>query len=300
MKRIARDKVTCLFSKDAEAVDQIAPGEPVVFETQNAVGGRVHTHDDALHVRVTREQANPATGPVAVTGAEPGDTLAVEILNIHLLGDGYARVTIGGVILDELDPPAANLTPIRDGMIQFNEILRFAAQPMVGVMGVAPAGESTTAFYPGAHGGNMDITAAGIGSTVYLPVAVPGALLAMGDVHARMGDGELTGGGIESCADITVETSIRKGLGWQRPVIQTPDAWCTCANAPTLEAAIRQATSDMTTLLANTLGMSREEAFILIGAAGDARIGQAAGLGDGMDCTAYLRMTKEILPTVFL
>ena len=297
MKRIIRDHLTCLLSRDQQPVAEIAPGEPVIFETLDALGGRITNREDALRVSIPREQGNPATGPVRVSGAESGDTLAVKIHDIKLGDFGYGRVKSGGVIFDELSPPAANLTPIRNGMVQFNERIRFAVRPMVGVIGVAPAGDPVHTFYPGPHGGNMDNNAAGIGSTVYLPVSTPGALLAIGDVHARMGDGELNGGGLDIDAEVTVEVILHKGLGWRWPVIETADAWCTCANSPTLEGAIRQATSDMTTILAKALGMSREEAFILIGAAGDARIGQAATLG--MDCTAYLRMTKEILPTAF-
>jgi amidase len=295
MKRITRDYLTCLLSRDAEPVAEIAPGEPVVFETLDALGGRVKTREDALQVSISREQGNPATGPVKVLGAEVGDTLAVKILDIKLGAFGYGRVKSGGVIFDELNPPAANLTPVQDGMVQFNDCIRFSPRPMVGVVGVAPAGDPVHTFYPGPHGGNMDINAAGVGSTVYLPVSMPGALLAIGDVHARMGDGELNGGGLDIDAEVTVEVALLKRLGWRRPVIEMPDAWCACANASTLEQAIRQATSDMTTILALALDMSREEAFILIGAAGDARIGQAASLG--MDCTAYIRMTKEILPS---
>jgi len=116
-------------------------------------------------------------------------------------------------------------------------------------------------------------------------------------VHASMGDGELNGGGLDIDAEVTVQVSLHQGLDWKWPVIETPDAWCTCANAPSLAEAIRQSTSDMTTLLARSLAMSREEAFILIGAAGHARIGQAAGLD--MDVTAYIRVSKDILPAVF-
>jgi amidase len=266
----------------------------VAFETLDAVGGQIRSHSDALTVSLPPEEANPATGPVRVVGAEPGDTLAVEIASIALGKCGYGRVKRGGVIIDELEPPAANLTPVRDGIVHFNERISFAARPMVGVVGVAPCGDPVATFYPGPHGGNLDINDLGIGATVYVPVTVPGALLAIGDVHASMGDGELTGGGLDIDAEVTVRVSLHKGLGWSRPVIETPHAWCTCANAATLVEAIRQATSDMTTLLAERLDMSREEAFILIGAAGDARIGQAAGLP--MDVTAYVRVRRNILP----
>jgi amidase len=297
VKRITRQHVTCVLDKTATPCAEIAPGERVVFETLDALGGRIATREDALRLVLPPEEGNPATGPVTVIGARAGDTLAVQILDIALGDFGYGRVKRGGVIFDELDPPEANLTPVREGVIQFNDQIAFAARPMVGVVGVAPAGEPVHTFYPGPHGGNLDINAAGAGSTVYLPIAVPGALLAIGDVHARMGDGELNGGGLDIDAEVTVTVSLLQGLGWRWPVIETADAWCTCACAPTLELAIRQATSDMTTVLSRALQMSREEAFILIGAAGDARIGQAASLD--MDRTAYVQMTKEILPSAF-
>lgn len=297
MRRITREHLTYVFGPDERPVADVSPGETVLFETLDALGGRIHTLEDALTVVLPHEIANPATGPVRIIGAQPGDTLAVTIRDIRLGAFGYGRTRAGaGVIADELNPPRANLTPVRDGMIQFNDRIRFAAKPMVGVAGVAPL-QPVQTFYPGRHGGNMDINALMVGATVYLPVAVPGALFAIGDVHARMGDGELTGGGLDIDAEVTVEFQLYSDLHWPGPVIETEDAWCTCANAPTLAEAIRQATSDMTTLLANALGISREEAFILIGAAGDARIGQAAALD--MDTTAYLQMSKEILPRAF-
>jgi amidase len=239
MRRIARQHVTYVFGKGVQPCGEIPPGERVVFETLDALGGRIATREDALRLVVPPEEGNPATGPVSVVGANAGDTLAVHILDIKLGSFGYGRVKRGGVIFDELNPPEANLTPVRDGVIQFNRHLSFAARPMVGVVGVAPAGDPVHTFYPGPHGGNLDINAAGIGATVYLPVAVPGALLAVGDVHARMGDGELNGGGLDIDAEVTLSVSIYSGLGWRWPVIETADAWCACANAPTLELAIR-------------------------------------------------------------
>jgi amidase len=297
MKRISRDRFTNVFDKSQPPVARIEPGEPVVFETLDALGGRVKTHADALSVTLPHSLGNPATGPVWVEGARPDNTLAVTILSIQLGAFGYGRVKGGGVIFDELQPPVANLTPIRDGVVHFNERITFPARPMVGVIGVAPAGEPVHTFYPGPHGGNLDINELGIGATIYLPVAAPGALLAIGDVHASMGDGELNGGGLDIDAEVTVETALHSNLGWTRPVIETVDAWSVCANGPDLAAAIRQATSAMVTLLARRLEMSREEAFILVGAAGDARIGQAAGLD--LDVTAYLRISKTILPSAY-
>ena len=298
MKRITRDHVTYLFGPGQQPVAQIAPGELAVFETLDARGGRAKSRADLLTLRLPRTQLNPATGPVRVVGARPGHTLGVTIVDIQMAELSGGRVMDAGVIRDELQLPAGVMARVQDGIIHFNECIHFAARPMVGVVGVAPAGAPVASFYPGAHGGNLDINAAGVGSTVYLPVTVPGALLAIGDVHASMGDGELTGGGLDINAEVTVLVGLHSGLDWPRPVIETGNAWCTCANGPNLAEAIRQATSDMTTLLAQRLHLSREEAFILIGAAGDARIGQSAGLAE-MDVTAYVQVGKEILPTAY-
>ena len=298
MQRISREHRTCLFGGDQQPVTRVSPGHRLLFETWDALGGRVKTTQDALTLSLPPTQLNPVTGPVWVQDTQPGDTLAVRICDIQLSARGQCRLKPGaGVIIDELQPPAANLIPVQDGVVHFNERIRFAARPMVGTIGVAPAGDNVSSFHPGPHGGNLDINEAGIGATIYLPVAVPGALLAMGDVHATMGDGELTGGGVDINADVTVELGILRDLGWQRPVIETVQAWCTCASASTLADAVRLATRDMVTLLARRLHMSREESFILVGAAGDARLGQASE--SGIDATAYVRISKEILPSAF-
>jgi amidase len=310
MLRISRAHTTCIFGPDQPPVARVAPGETLLFEAQDAQAGTVETHDDALNIVLPITQANPVTGPVYVTGARPGDTLAVRILDIRLGPRGLGRVRPGrGVLGDKLSAPAANLIPIEGDRVRFNERIHFPIRPMVGTIGAAPADGSIPSYHPGPHGGNLDINAATIGSTVYLPVAMPGALFSLGDVHASMGDGELTGGGIDIAADVVVQLALHHHLGWRRPVIETfsgsefagacglAGSWCTCASAPTLAEAIRLASHDMTTLLSERLGMSYEESFILVGAAGDLRLGQAAQVG--VDVTAYLCIPKTILLTAF-
>jgi len=196
MKRISRAQTTCLFGPGQEPVATASPGEMVLFETEDAQAGRVQNLDDALSIVLPITEANPVTGPLYVQGAQPGDTLAVRIVDIRLAARGLGRVRPGrGVLGDGLRTRAAKLMPVREGMIHFDERLRFAARPMIGTIGTAPADTSMASYYPGPHGGNLDINAVSIGATIYLPVAVPGGLLSIGDVHASMGDGELTGGG---------------------------------------------------------------------------------------------------------
>jgi len=297
MKRISRAHTTCLFGPDQRPVAEVSPGETVLFETEDAQAGRVQSLADALTIVLPVDEANPVTGPLHIQGARPGDTLAVRIVDIRLASRGLGRVRPGrGVIGDTLRKRAAKLMPVRDGVVHFNERIHFAARPMIGTIGTAPADESIPSYYPGPHGGNLDINAVSVGATVYLPVAVSGGLLSIGDVHASMGDGELTGGGIDIRANVVVQVGLHHVLGWPRPVIETAQAWCTCANGPRLAAAIRLASGDMTQLLAKELGLSFEESFILIGAAGDVRIGQAAQVG--VDVTAYLCISKAILPAI--
>lgn len=297
MKRIKRDACTNLFGPDVSPAAILEPGETAVFETDDAAGGRITTLEDALTVRVPHNLANPATGPAYIVGTEPGDTLSISILEIALGAQGWGRIKSGGgVIIDELAPPAARVIRAEGGVLLFNRSIRFKARPMVGVIGVAPL-EPVHTFYPGSHGGNLDINEVQAGATVHLPIRVEGALLSIGDVHASMGDGELTGGGVDIPAEVTVAVEVIKGASLSYPLIETADAWCACAHAQGLEEAVRLATLAMTDLLANRLGITREEAFILIGAAGDARIGQAAALD--IDATAYVRISKEILPEVF-
>lgn len=291
MERITKEKTTCVFAKETPPVLTVDAGTEITFETLDASGGRIHSEQDGLTVFPPREEANPATGPVYVRGAMPGDSLIVDILGIRLSAYGYTRIRPGsGVIIDELKPPRARIVYVEGDTVVFSPTLRFPARPMVGVIGVAPAGDPVATFYPGPHGGNLDINDITVGARLYLPVAVEGALLCIGDVHATMGDGELTGGGVDINAEVTVRVDVLKGRCWQRPWLETPTAWVTIGNAPSLQEAIRLATSDMATLLAERLSISREEAFMLIGARGDARPGQAADLD--MDATARVGVPR--------
>ena len=291
MHRISNTSVSHVFSRSAAPVLEIDPGESVCFQTLDASNNTARTMEDALTKLTPPENANPVTGPVLIRGAEPGHTLAVRIDRIDLGPQGYSRITSsGGVIIDELDPPAAKLPRAQGDTVLFDDRISFPIRPMVGTIGVAPSGEAISTFHPGDHGGNMDQNDVRIGSTVLLPVSVSGALLSLGDVHGSMGDGELTGGGFDVDAEVTVTIDLRKDDPWLRPRIETEDEWICCANARDLRDAIRIATSDMATFLSLRLDITREEAFILIGCRGDARIGQAAALD--LDATARVAVPR--------
>ena len=197
MKRVTRDHTTYVLTREIVPVLEIDPGEEVTFETLDASGGRIRTVQDGITFYPSPEETNPATGPISVRGAHPGDSLVVQILSIRLGPYGYSRIKpgAGGVIIDELRPPVARILSIESDGALFSPGVRVPLRPMIGTIGTAPAGPGVPTYYPGPHGGNLDINDVTVGATIYLPVNVEGALLALGDVHAGMGDGELTGGG---------------------------------------------------------------------------------------------------------
>jgi len=295
VKRLENTSTSHVFSRELAPALTISPGQTVCFQTLDAANNQVRTVAEALTRLTPPDRANPVTGPVAVRGAEPGQTLSVHLDRIVLGPQGYSRIRPGGgVIIDELSPPAAVIPRVRGSTVHFTDRISFPVRPMVGTLGVAPDGPAVASFYPGDHGGNMDHNDVREGSTVFLPVAVPGALLSLGDVHASMGDGELTGGGCDIEAEVTVTVGLSDGCPTPRPRIETESEWICCANAPDLREAIRIATRDMTSFLASRLGIAREEAFILIGCCGDARIGQAAALA--VDATARVAVPKISTP----
>jgi amidase len=289
MRRLTRDQITYRFAPDVAPVAEIEPGETVLLETLDAASGRLQRAEDVA--RFTRERdpnrVNPATGPIAVRGARPGDELRVEILEIRLEPQGYTRFAPGaGVMRDELREPRAMIVRVEGGTLVCDNGLRFPARPMVGVIGTCPADAEYTTAKPGPHGGNLDFNHMTTGIVAHLPVFVPGALFALGDLHASMGDGEVTGTAIEISGEVTVRIDLVRGSGLRKPWFEDAESWITYGNAPDLEEAVRIAVAEMATFLTERLRIDREEAFLLLTARGDVRIGQAARCG--IDATAYV------------
>lgn len=294
MKTLNRDQVIHRFSRDIPPAAEIDPGERVLFEVLDTSNGKVKTSEDAADLARTRnpEKVNPATGPVYVRGAQPGDTLVVDILEIHLDGHAFTRLLPGnGVLAGEVEAPRGRVVRVTDGRIDFGDGISFPARPMVGVIGTAPESGEISTFHPGDHGGNMDLLDVTAGTRVYLPVSVPGALFALGDVHASMGDGELSGVALEAGGTVLVRIDLRKGEPVARPWMERDDAWISYGCGMTLEEAIRTATRDMVALLGRKLGLDKESAFMLVSATGDIRIGQSSFI-PGVEMTARLVMPK--------
>ncbi|EHM54952.1 hypothetical protein HMPREF9080_01063 [Cardiobacterium valvarum F0432] len=149
---------------------------------------------------------------------------------------------------------------------------------MIGVIGTAPAGEAVSCGTPDAHGGNMDTKIISEGTTLLLPVNVAGALLAMGDLHAAMGDGEVGVSGLEIKGVVEVEVHVIKGRPYPQPLAIMADACHTIASAPTLDQAAEMVTLMMSDLLCAHGGLDANRAIALQSIAGDVHICQMVDL----------------------
>ena len=214
------DQSVYSFSKNSTPVTSADPGELLMFKTMDCFSNRLKTEEDLItDLSYSYDVANPAAGPVYINGAQPGDVLVVDILDIQVAQQGVISTSEGcGPLHDDMDI-RTRVVPVKDGLAEFNGV-KFPIDPMIGVIGTAPDGEDVIDGYPGNHGGNMDSKLIKKGARVYFPVRVDGALLQMGDVHATMGDAELCGTGIEIPAEILVKVSLIKNFELHWPVTE--------------------------------------------------------------------------------
>ncbi|MFQ6063993.1 MAG: acetamidase/formamidase family protein [Candidatus Bathyarchaeia archaeon] len=294
MKKIFNTHVIYEFSKKNNPVLEVDSGERVVFDTLDALGGQIKSERDTMK-SIDFTKVNPATGPIYVKTACPGDALVVEIEDINIGKKGIMLAVPGlGILGDKVTLPTTKIVPIVGNKAVFSEYIALPIRPMIGVIGVAPAADPIPCGTPGDHGGNMDTKDIAPGAKVYLPVFVNGALLAMGDVHAVMGDGEACGTGIEIAATVTVKVDVVKAFPIRRPIIETKDSFMTVASGENLEDAVKLAVEDMVGTISKVLKISFEEAYMLTSAVGDAKVSQMVD----PQRTARLRVSKEIIQSL--
>lgn len=275
MKRILGNKVIYKFTNSMDHVEVVSPGEIIKVETNDCFFQQVCNENQIL-TEIDYDRLNPATGPIYVEDAEPGDLLEVKIISINVHNKGVAAVVPNeGVLGDQVTKPIIKVLDIEDGYAIFNGI-KLPIRPMIGVIGVAPAkedGEWATDS-PWKHGGNMDTNDIVAGSTLYFSVNQEGALLALGDCHAIMGDGEICFTGLEVPAEVTLEINLVKNKTTKWPLLQTGSHTMVIASGESLESALYEATSETVKLLKNALDLEWEEAYILTSLAVDLKISQ--------------------------
>jgi len=259
MRRLSKERHVYSFSAQHTPAYEVSLGEPFVVETWDAFAGRYTEADGG---RSAEGKANPATGPICVQGVEPGEAVAIEILSIQPVGTGILRTR-----------EAVLKIPMEGGFAVLGGV-PWRLEPMVGVLGVAPARGAYDCKVPGPCGGNLDTSDVCAGAVLHLVAQVPGALLAMGDVHALMGEGESNGMGIEVGADITVRVRVERQPLTMFPYILLEDRLVVVASAETLDEACRMSVLETRRIVEGHLGVGAEEARLLVGVLGNVRVSQ--------------------------
>src|SRR5438552_1612253 len=235
---LSRDQVIWSFGPDLQPVLEIGPGDTVTFQTNDCFTGQIRSEAD-LVTEIDLSRINGATGPVAVRGAEPGDSLVAEILDVRPVEWGVATLIPGfGQLIEHVQAPVTRLFDVRDGEIRMHDRIRFPAKPMVGVVGVATDGDTLSNGLAGRHGGNLDDQLHGPGARIFFPVRQPGGMFAVGDMHASMGDGEICFTGVEISGEVTVRFDLLKGKQARWPVTELADRWMAHATADEFSAAL--------------------------------------------------------------
>jgi amidase len=276
MRSLSSRKVIFKFSSKNKPAYSVDFGERVVVETRDAFDSQIKTARKIFE-DVDMERVNPATGPIEVRGLNSGETLCVSIEKIKCASKGLIMCSPDlGNVGSLVRRSRTKLVDIAGGKVRLGKDLVIDANPHVGVIGVSPRTGEFPTYYPGDFGGNMDTVDICERSKLYLPTYVDGGMVAIGDVHAAMGDGEVCGTGVEVAAELTVVLDRSEDLEVKRPMIETPTRWIAYAAAKTLDEAARIVTEDMVRFIASKRGVTFEDAYMLASVGANLGISQVA------------------------
>ncbi|MFD1361879.1 acetamidase/formamidase family protein [Lentibacillus salinarum] len=269
-------------------IAEVESGQKVTYEITESSGGQFTRHSTAKDVKnMDFGKVNPVAGPVYVKGAEPGDTLEIEMLDFRQLDWGWTAIIPGfGLLADEFDEPAIKTFDLtHPHKTAFLDGIDLFIKPFPGTVGVAlPEEGNFSVVPPRKNGGNMDIRHLTRGTKLYLPVWVEGALFSIGDTHAAQGDGEVCGTAVEASMEATIRFKLHKGKSIAEPRYEipgppTPEAdsrgyYVTTGHGADLVDASRNAIRYMIEHLVDTYKMTDQEAYMLCSVAVDLRISE--------------------------
>jgi acetamidase/formamidase len=268
-------------------------GDTVVVWTRDVSDNQITPDSDTSVIAgLDWDRVYPLLGPIGVHGAAPGDTLAIEVLDIRTQGWGWTAILPGLGLLPEdfpdaylrvFDLPYGDVAYLRDD-------IAIPLEPFFGTMGVCPAGASAQPVMPpGVFGGNMDVRQLVRGSTLYLPVQVEQALFSCGDAHACQGDGEVCVTGLEAPMFAALRLTLQKGRSIPAPQYRTPGPltprvdsapfYATTGVGGDLYVAAQDAVRAMVDHVATTYSLGREDAYVLCSLAVDLKISEIVDAG---------------------
>lgn len=289
--------VLTIRSGDTVTVDTLS-GEPADLPDPSSGFAVLPEHREVLAAGYTGPGPHLLTGPIAVEGAKAGDVLEVRIRDLKLLQNwGWnLQVPLLGTLPEDFPDLRRMHVPL-DG--QKNQVRmpwgqELALEPFFGNFGVAPPLHwgRLSSKEPRAFGGNMDNKELGVGTVVYFPVFVDGALFSAGDGHALQGDGEVCLTAIETALAGTFEFIVRTDMKLALPRAEKPDAWITMGFDEDLDDAVKQALRDMIKLIGELSGLSPQDAYTLCSIAADLRVTQTVDGNKGIHCV----LSKAKLP----
>ena len=288
---------TGFFDASFPPVLTIESGDTVVLSTMMLMDGQLRCGMTLEELIVKRKEwaarnvgVHTLTGPVFVKGAKPGDVLEVRIKKIIPVACGVnyhfpAGMNIGGLPEDFPDGQFKTLQlDVRRMETHFAPGVVIPLRPFFGVMGVAPRpGERRPAAVPDYFGGNMDNKELVVGTTLYLPVNVNGALFSVGDCHAVQGDGEVNVTAIETAAEeAELQFIVRKDMTLERPMAETPTHWITMGFNEDLDEAVKTALRDAVRFISKTKPLTADDAYALASLAVDLRVTQIVDKNKGI------------------
>jgi amidase len=314
LPRVPRSAHHYTFSADTSPALSVRPGTRLVLETLDCFSNKLTSADQRYATEAELLDVlgayNPVAGPVHVQGAVPGDVLTVRILDIEIgtaapfaVTNSFAAASMVNQACTGMPPSGSTrICPLRGGEITFpfgDRTITLPAQPMVGTIGTAPAGQDVPSVHYGRGiGGNMDCPLIRPGAMVFLPVNVPGALLYVGDVHALMGDAEITGTALETSADVTVEIGLlpRSAHPLSTPHVDSAETLGVvgCTEGAGLETNLETAMVELQERLCGEYGLDPVDAYELLGAVARVNVNQCVA---GSWKSVYAGVERRFLPT---
>jgi acetamidase/formamidase len=293
-----------------EPVMRIQPGQVLEVFTEDAFGGRIRSSDDLPSRSIQYPFVNPQTGPFYVESAEPGDTLAIHLIDVQPARDWAVSTTVplfGALTSTKFTPTLQDPLPEKTWLYsvdtQAREVtyraldsefsVRLPLEPFHGTVGVAPAaGEARNVLVPEAFGGNMDTPEARAGTTIYLGVNVDGALFSLGDGHYTMGEGEVCGVAVEGSMNTSLVVEVIKGEYAEWPRLEDDEHIMVAGSYRPLEDAFRIAHTQLIRWISNASGLSIMDTYQLVTQASSSPI---ANVCDA-NYTIIAKMPKRYLP----
>ncbi|ELZ26422.1 Formamidase [Halogeometricum pallidum JCM 14848] len=303
------ENVHHVWDNSLDPLVTVEPGEVVRFECRDALDGQVGPDSGVEDLaNATFDPVHPLTGPVAVEGAEPGDVLAIELLDFEHKGWGFTGFMPGemglGLLPEEFEEAGLHIWELEEDVAHFVNGIEIPLDMFPGIIGVAPGkdGEHDT-LPPYDTGGNMDVKHMTKGSTVYLPVEVEGGLFSTADCHAAQGDGEVCVTGIEAPMYVTARFDVLKDKSIEQPQLKTTGPFtptgsdepmhATTGIADDLMEATKKAVRHMIDHLETERDLTRGEAYILCSAAVDLKISEVV---DAPNWTVTAYVPDSIFP----